>query len=69
MKYAKPLALVLGVVIVGAIAAVLVISHIRSKEQRERMEQAAEMFKQAEALNQRALEMQERAERPIQSQP
>jgi large-conductance mechanosensitive channel len=59
VKYAKPIALVLGVLIIGGIVTAFAVSHIRRSEQREAIERA-------QAAQKTALEIQERALKQIQ---
>lgn len=59
MKFAKPIAIVLGVLVVGAIAVFLVLSNAQDKEHRQRME----ALERAEAMQKNAVEMQERLQK------
>lgn len=63
MKFAKPIALVLGVLVVGAIVTFLVLSNAQSKEHRERME----ALERAEAMQKNAVEMQERLQKSFEA--
>ena len=63
MKFAKPIALIVGVLVVSAIAVVLVMSHIRSKEQNERMQ----ALDRLEAMNKNAIETQERLQKSFEA--
>lgn len=63
MKFAKPIALIVGVLVVSAIAIVLVMSHIQSKEQRER----AAAMDRFEAAQKTAIEMQERFQKSLEA--
>ncbi len=64
MKFAKPIAIVLGVLVVGAIAVFLVLSNAQDKEHRQRIEsldRLEQIQRNAEASAAQALELQERA--------
>lgn len=64
MKFAKPVALVVGVIVVGAVTVTLFVSNAQSKEAAERMQALDRMEalqRSAEAAQEHALDVQERA--------